>query len=296
MTESDHEWCLAHLAFPSPGEPRITLGGPIESERLELLRSQTAYLSELLENSPFAALQRQHVAFRTNVQEVSNSSNNGLFPPDGTRKISDQLDNLLSKLRGFDDRTRSILSNRYGKDSAQFIEFGTAISFEFDNSFAYRFCYKLRNYSQHAGSPISRFSGGARLTNSRTEKYFNPIFESSELLARYDKWGSRVRGDLENIGGEFPVIETVDKLMTSCARAYNRIILSQEQDIERAASVILQILKEAGDELGTPHVASIKKNITKAEDLRNISLSRIRLDLAQAALAKIQDAKKIIQN
>ena len=65
-----------------------------------------------------------------------------------------QLANYLASIRFFLDFTETRVKRRFGKTSQQAQSFKRACSSAFDNTFAYRFLYKLRNYAQHCGLPV----------------------------------------------------------------------------------------------------------------------------------------------
>lgn len=71
--------------------------------------------------------------------------------------INRVLLNLLSSVRMYLDHTETTTHRKYGDTSPIYTNFRRACSDAYDNQFSYRFLYKLRNYAQHCGSPLSEF-------------------------------------------------------------------------------------------------------------------------------------------
>ena len=73
-------------------------------------------------------------------------------------KVTNELDvnrfmmHLLSSGKLFVDFAENQIKTKHRQ---KFKKFHKLTSQQYDNSFAYRFCYNLRNFSQHVGSPIS---------------------------------------------------------------------------------------------------------------------------------------------
>jgi hypothetical protein len=140
---------------------------------------------------------------------------------------------LLSALRAFDDVTSHTLSVRYGDSSPQFEKFKAALSYEFDNAVAYRLCCQLRNYSQHAGSPITGINVSARLENEKPVSNLQITLDPQILLQKYRKWQSKVKQDLQKMTGVIFLEPLLGALLSSCGRAYLKLLLSQEDEIKK---------------------------------------------------------------
>lgn len=116
--------------------------------------------------------------------------------------------NYLGSIRTFLDHSQLGMNRKYGKDSPVFKEYKDILGIFYDQSFAYRFFYKLRNYSQHCGLPLQGF--GYTLQNDRdnggvqAKLHFN--FDRDSLLSAYDDgWGEKVKEDLKAKDKEFEV-------------------------------------------------------------------------------------------
>ncbi|MEZ7551790.1 ribosome-binding factor A [Streptococcus sp. 20925_1_22] len=62
---------------------------------------------------------------------------------------------LLSSGKLFVDFNENQIKQKYSKDSEEFDCIHSFASYQYDTNFAYRFCYSLRNYSQHIDLPVN---------------------------------------------------------------------------------------------------------------------------------------------
>jgi len=76
--------------------------------------------------------------------------------------INRHIFNYLSSIRMFLDHNEYNLKKRYGSDSPRVKRFKKTCSQIYDNSFSYRFLYKLRNYVQHCGMPLGNLKLAAK--------------------------------------------------------------------------------------------------------------------------------------
>jgi hypothetical protein len=203
---------------------------------------------------------------------------------------------LLSAFRRFVDRTSHALSQRYGPDSREAVTFKEAGSHEFDNEFAYRFVYHLRNYSDHRGSPISRIKQASRLTsNGQLERDFDVIFDS-RLLLRNHRWHKDVREDLDRIDGEFSAVVIVDALLHSCGRIHCKTVLAQEVNIVAAIENIRILASETTPDIifGPVFIQVRPREIVSRQMSSPINVTAIRTDLADVAEAALREAHLVI--
>jgi hypothetical protein len=167
------------------------------------------------------------------------------------RNANRLLFNLLTSGRTLIDHQETFLKKEYGKDSQEIKDFKSIASDIFDSSFEYRFTYKLRNYAQHCGFPISSFkfsSNNKRLGNLINIKTnFNPLFVKEELLSKFDGWGSIVKNDIRNQPDEFPVMWTISiyyKGMKIINNEFERIELSK---LSKRFLGLKEFMKKFGD-------------------------------------------------
>ncbi|WP_312173972.1 hypothetical protein [Chryseobacterium sp.] len=95
--------------------------------------------------------------------------------------------NYLSSFRTLIDHIPNIFTSEIKKDFQLFL------NSLYDNEFSYRFMYKLRNYTQHCGLPITKYE--SKLDHSFIEIYLK--MQAEHLLNSYDSWGVTVKTDLK---------------------------------------------------------------------------------------------------
>lgn len=115
--------------------------------------------------------------------------------------------NYLSSVRTFLDHSETLLKRKFGSESDQFSDYKRVTADIYDNSFPYRFLYKLRNYAQHVGLPIQNiaFSSEYQREDNLIKGTLNVSFNKEKLLSEFQKWGT-VESDLKAIKGELGVM------------------------------------------------------------------------------------------
>ena len=117
--------------------------------------------------------------------------------------------NYLTSFKTLLDHIETTIKRKYGKSTKEVEIFKDATAYLFDNFFAYRFIYKLRNYAQHCGLPIDEFSISAKMVseNKFTPEYLID-FNCINLLKKFTEWG-KVKHDLEKYDkiSIFPILD-----------------------------------------------------------------------------------------
>ncbi|MDO6600253.1 hypothetical protein [Tenacibaculum sp. 1_MG-2023] len=151
-----------------------------------------------------ANFQETHIEkFIKNINEPLN-----IHKDDYTRlkiEINRVLQNYLSSVRMFVDHCDANLNRRFGKESAEYLNFKQTLSKFYDNNFEYRFIYKLRNFCQHCGLPVSDFS----IDNYQDFITLELNFNSEYLLSEYDSWKADLKKDLIKINGMFSATKVI---------------------------------------------------------------------------------------
>jgi hypothetical protein len=299
--ESGYAWYIgATQRIISIGEVRTWhLGRQITDARYDSYQSDAALLREVLENSSFAGLQARCMDFMRAAAAADEAFREGRSTRDITPPIRSKFDDLLSAFRRFTDRTPHALSQRYGDQSDEIGIFKAAASHEFDNEFAYRFINNLRNYSDHAGSPISRITQTSKLNADGTTQYtFDVLFNSQTLLVSNKKWHTRVRQDLTEMVNEFSAIIIVDALLYSCGRIHCRTLIAQELCITSAIERIRTLAAEAPQaaDLG-PVLMHVKiEEFIARRPVSPLNVTTVRTDLADVAETALREAHEVIDH
>jgi len=148
--------------------------------------------------------------------------------------------NYLASFRMLVDHIETIIKRKFGKKSQQAKLFKQLTNKIFDKYFAYRFFYKLRNYSQHCGIPIDDFEISATaLGSDKFKPEYKIEFSSKELLSNYKEWGAILNNDLKSKDkfSLFPLLEqmknALDELWKSMISIFENKILESIDYIEK---------------------------------------------------------------
>lgn len=128
--------------------------------------------------------------------------------------------NYLSSFRTLIDHIPNILNKREKKELKDFL------SYLYDNEFSYRFIYKLRNYTQHCGLPITKYE--SNFNNSLVEIFL--MLDAEYLLNDYDSWGEVVKNDLK----KYRSIDSrsiIDNHFNLVKKIYNKTLLLLKDEI-----------------------------------------------------------------
>jgi hypothetical protein len=297
ISKDQYVWHLASTQRSSSAAPRtFNVGDPIADAEYRSYRSDVELLEQVLAKSPFAAFQGRCMEFMRATSDALEAFKAGRSTTPITPMIRSKFEDVLSAFRRFIDRTTHLLSQRYGPNSGEVRMLTQAMSYEFDNEFAYRFMYHLRNYSEHRGTPIARIAQASRLTpEGRTEHSIDVLLDSKKLLADYD-WHRRVRADLARINGEFSAVVTIDALLYACGRVHCKALLAQRTTIMSAAAGIQAPADRiATDEiLGPVLLQSKPSELTARQVTSPLKIIAIRTDLAEVAAVALQQAHNVI--
>ena len=129
-------------------------------------------------------------------------------------KINRCILNLLSSIRSFLDQYETNLKRKYGDSSEELKLFKSICSEQYDAEFAYKFCYKLRNYAQHVGMPLGQVSINSEL--DETDKAITQIevmFDRDYLIDSYDSWGAELTKDIKRQNEFFDINMLLQKMM-----------------------------------------------------------------------------------
>lgn len=126
--------------------------------------------------------------------------NKVLIMNDDSEKLNTNryLLNYLFSFRTYIDHLGTFIKREYGKGSKEIEEFKALTGKLYDENFAYRFFYKLRNYAQHCGLPIDNFEIKPSLIDGKYSVKINIGFHTEKLLASFDSWGEILKKELKN--------------------------------------------------------------------------------------------------
>ncbi|CAL2075882.1 conserved protein of unknown function [Tenacibaculum sp. 190524A02b] len=164
--------------------------------------------------------------------------------------------NYLTSVKTFLDHSETKLNRKFGKNSEELNQFKNVTSFFYDNSFAYRFFYKLRNYAQHIGLPLTNigFTTEDNREVNLMKRTLSAYFESSELVKKYDSW-SIVKKDFENKASEIDLSTELYE-MTHNIKEIGKCVkdLFEKPLIEKTVE-LKKMIEHLKDDNGIPFIA-----------------------------------------
>lgn len=159
--------------------------------------------------------------------------------------------NWLSSMRMLLDHSEHAISRLHGRKSEAFKSFGDAQSWEYDNAFAYRFLYKLRNHVQHQDLKIHTSGARARLDEVAGSFVTTVRFDfDRDTLLESNNWGIVVN-DLRQQHEAFAVMPVLDEGLASLRRVSdegNRLIHPNIVQAAERMEIVRQLLARTGEE------------------------------------------------
>lgn len=178
--------------------------------------------------------------------------------------INKAIINYLFAVRTFLDHSETNLKKQFGKESQEVINFKKATFHAKETSFAYRFLYKLRNYVQHCGMPLSALSLGTHVDpNSKNQAYFHILLKLNRdfLLNNYDSWGSKLKEEIKKLPNEFdigPLISEMNKCIDNIAFS---IIKNKLPEYYKNAKYLQSLINETKGFEGIPCILEYTENL-----------------------------------
>ncbi len=152
-------------------------------------------------------------------------------------EINKLILNVLIAFKFFLDNAETYLKRKFNNDS-QIVENYTQLTRNiFDNSFAYRFLSKLRNYTAHLGFPLEYIHFDINFNHDNPElSTTSPqlILNIETLKKEKVLFGKIVMQDLENWSGELDLIPLISELSHHIMVIQKYIYNSQKEELEAA--------------------------------------------------------------
>lgn len=134
-----------------------------------------------------------------------------------TSNLMRLISEFTSAFRSFLDHWETYLKREFGKESKEVILFKNATSIEYDNVFAYRFTYELRNYIQHEGFPDTTSNS---YIDEFEQRHFSLYFNNKRLLESGHNWKG-VKKDLLDENCKLDFLLLLPEIMGSLNRINN---------------------------------------------------------------------------
>jgi hypothetical protein len=193
---------------------------------------------------------------------------------------------FLYTFRLFLDHWETYLNRTFGESSNEFKKFKAATNKEFNDSFAYRFISKFRNYIQHCGIPAIKLTGKLL---EKEQKQYALFLNKEELLTQYKEWGAKVKPDLVTQPDRFDLYPLLIDVTASIQRLHS-IAINCTLNIEelllasREIMTFEKFIKSSEYELAVIEY----KEFYDSGSPKSLSINVFPFDIAQYLIKNIQ--------
>ncbi len=256
-----------------PGETQnINIVQYISTEEYEQLSTAISSINTFLSDTELYGIVVRNFAEYFNTVKIIGKAikikdMNFLKSTPALEEINRRVLNFLSSFRSYLDFMETRLNRDFTDNEKLLKSFLAFCSHEFDNNFAYRFIYRLRNFCQHCGFPIKRldFENMPDQTGKLIYK-FNPIVEKGFLINNFD-W-KKLRPEIEALESEFDPGSVFASAMLSLKTIHSNITKLLFDEIRPKALVILDYAKRIEGHEGIPAIFFVE---TTHGDIRTVS-------------------------
>lgn len=154
------------------------------------------------------------------------------------------LMNFLASARAYIDLTDNRLAH---KDELLAARFETWKSVQYDSSFSYRLCEKLRNYSQHRSFPLRAYSATSTLQTDGSMASSQTFLIDRVVLLTSPKIKGQVRKELEAIEKNIPIRPHVSNYVACLNLVQIQLERATLEEHLPHAGVVEQFVCNAGD-------------------------------------------------
>lgn len=177
-------------------------------------------------------------------------------------EVNRKLLNFLASGRLYLDHTETRLKRSYGDDSHEAKKFDSITSEAYDDFFAYRFFYQLRNYVQHCGMGIdliSNYSSSKGIPSHIDSHEINIRFNPKRLLQDFDRW-KHVKKDLKKEGDRIDVYGFASEVTRILKEVNIRVYLAELSKLQEAGNWIIDLVENVFQSGGQPQIGTLDKN------------------------------------
>jgi hypothetical protein len=154
------------------------------------------------------------------------------------QRLSRVIMELMSTFKAFLDHWETSIKRMHGENSSFFKAFKALTSSEYDNCFAYRFTYELRNYIQHVSMPDFTYESHLNEQNSVEVRL---LLNKSLLIKNYSKWKT-IKKDFLNMPDFFDFIPLIHELYQS-VKKINDLVINQNNNVRDLLYSSMELLK-----------------------------------------------------
>jgi hypothetical protein len=178
--------------------------------------------------------------------------------------------NLLSAIRSYLDYVETSVKRKYGDASLNAAKFKKYCSDAYDSNFSYRFLYRLRNYAQHCGLPLTKISFNSGTSKRGPELVHHSLdvgIGRDELLDSNFNWGNL----LKEIADQPTLIDVtyhVNQMMSRLKDIHSNYLVDEFVGLRTHASYIRGLIQKIPTEVAELHL--FKLSMDPSDPLRKV--------------------------
>ena len=140
-------------------------------------------------------------------------------------------------------KVTSLTENQFGKNSEEYSKIESLRKTLHKDSLSYKFCYELRNYSQHYGIPISRL---AININKNQKPSLVATIMKSRLTAGSYKWKGFGASALNELDENFDLIPHLANYVDITNQLFRFMFSVCKSELINFNDIVINILEDAG--------------------------------------------------
>jgi hypothetical protein len=162
-------------------------------------------------------------------------------------QVNRYLLNWLGSIRIYLDHTEARLKRRYGQNSTEWQRFDQMCHDSYDDIFAYRFIYGLRNIALHSSLPITeiQLSTVPSEADPKTPAHALVVGCNRDKLVAEKRWNKRLRIELASQPPTIEITALVDEMMRVLQKMCLSLAESSLTQLQPDALFINQLLQRA---------------------------------------------------
>lgn len=195
-----------------PTKELISLSSQIFDIQKDFQKIKTMFELFVSDVSDFLSIKNKFESKKLSIEEVS---------------INRFMLHLLSSGKLFVDFNENQIKQKYSKNSEELKQIHSFASYQYDTNFAYRFCYSLRNFSQHIDLPINEVKATSPDDGTVTVDFY---IDLDYLLNSNFNW-KKLKKELIELKKEKLKIDVIDLVkdyfhaLTELYGNYNKLFL-----------------------------------------------------------------------
>jgi hypothetical protein len=209
-------------------------------------------------------------------------------------ELNRHMQNFLSSVTMYLNITERYLKNEYSSDSSLVRAFKQDCSQAFDNHFAYRFLYELRNYAQHYGIPITSFNFTEQVNKYDPRKPlhdFTVIVDGDYLLSTNFNWKPGLKAELQLQSNRIDIHPHFLTMMSCLMQIYTNSTEREYTNLLENALNVKSYLDRLPAHAGRPCIFDVDiDQLASPAKRKNVIFTEIPIYLVNAVLSQDFDS------